>query len=185
MSTNPPTLRTKRFLLRPLRLDDASAIHDLAGDHAVASTTRSIPHPYEMGMAESFISTQSAEFQAGKSATFAICHGKTGDLQGCIGLIFSPQDESAELGYWIGKPFWGNGYATEASIEVIRYGFETRNMNRIYGCHMQRNPASGRVLEKVGMKKEGFGRQAIKKFGRFEDVCYYAILSSEFHHSSS
>ncbi|HEX7708287.1 MAG TPA: GNAT family protein, partial [Thermoanaerobaculia bacterium] len=85
----------------------------------------------------------------------------------------------AELGYWVGVPFWGRGYASEAAAEVIRFGFEDCGMHRIYGCHYARNPASGRILEKVGMTREGTFRQHILKWGEYLDVVYYGLLREE------
>jgi RimJ/RimL family protein N-acetyltransferase len=79
------------------------------------------------------------------------------------------------MGVWIGVDWWGRGYATEASQTVLQFGFEVLSLNRIYAHHMLRNPASGRVLEKIGMKQEGILRERVRKWGIFEDV---AIRSS-------
>ena len=87
------------------------------------------------------------------------------------------------MGFWIGMDWWGKGYATEAAQEVIRYGFEHLKLNRVYAHHMVRNPASGRVLEKVGMKREGLLRQRVRKWGVFEDVVLMAILNEDWNQS--
>src|SRR5208283_1719344 len=79
----------------------------------------------------------------------------------------------------IGVPFWGKGYSTEAARRVVRYAFEDLNLNRVYAHHMVRNPASGRVLEKIGMKREGLLRQRVRKWGVFEDVVWLAILQDD------
>jgi ribosomal-protein-alanine N-acetyltransferase len=97
-----------------------------------------------------------------------------------MGLVINQKHESAELGYWIGKPYWGNGYGTEAAKAVLHYGFTVLGLNRIYATHMSRNPASGRVMEKIGMKYEGCSRQHVKKWDVFEDLKMYAILKSEY-----
>ncbi|HKG93136.1 MAG TPA: GNAT family protein [Gemmatimonadaceae bacterium] len=84
-----------------------------------------------------------------------------------------------ELGYWVGAGMWGRGYATEAARAVVSFGFATLGLNRIQARHFLRNPASGRVLQKLGMRCEGMHRQAYRRWGRFEDVAVYAILASE------
>jgi RimJ/RimL family protein N-acetyltransferase len=102
---------------------------------------------------------------------------------GTIGLnnIFQ-EYQRAELGYWIGKPYWRKGYCTEAAEAVLRYGFQVLGLNRVYATHMTRNPRSGRVMQKIGMKHEGQMRQAWKRWNKFEDVEMYAVLKSEYNH---
>ena len=95
-------------------------------------------------------------------------------------FLIDKQNNSAELGYWIGKPYWNSGYATEASRAVLKYGFEVLGLNRIHASHFRRNPASGRIMEKIGMKYEGCLRQHFKKWGKFEDLETYGILRSEY-----
>lgn len=76
-------------------------------------------------------------------------------------------------------PHWGQGFATEAARAVVRHGFETLGLNRIYAHHMTRNLSSGRVLERIGMRREGLLRQRVLKWGRFEDVVIYAVLRGD------
>ena len=85
----------------------------------------------------------------------------------------------AELGYWIGKPFWNRGYATEAAIAVIRFGFASLDLDRIASRHFSRNPASGRVMQKAGLRHEGTARQSMIKWGKYEDLQLYAILRED------
>ena len=82
----------------------------------------------------------------------------------------------AELGYWIGKPYWGQGYCTEAARATLDFGFEQLGLNRIFAHHFARNPASGRVMQKIGMTREGRLRQHVKKWDAFEDLELYGIL---------
>jgi RimJ/RimL family protein N-acetyltransferase len=103
-----------------------------------------------------------------------------GTLLGSISLHISQQDARAEVGWWIGVPYWNRGYCTEAARALLGYGFETLDLNRIQGRHLARNPASGRVMIKIGMRYEGTMRQAVCKWGVFEDVVLYAILKSEY-----
>jgi RimJ/RimL family protein N-acetyltransferase len=178
------TLLTDRLLLRPFTLADAPDVQRLAGDRDIASTTLNVPHPYEDGMAEQWIGTHQERFDRGELVNFAITMRQDGTLIGAIGLVIDQKHEHAELGYWIGKPYWGNGYCTEAAEVVLHYGFTVLGLNRIYARYMTRNPASGRVMEKAGMRYEGCLRQHVKKWEVFEDLNVYAILKSEYEHAN-
>lgn len=175
-----PTLQTDRLLLRPFKLDDAARVQELAGVKEIASTTLNIPHPYEDGMAEAWIETHAEAFEKGESITFAIVLKQENMLIGAIGLAVNPDHDRAELGYWIGKPYWSNGHATEAGRAVLEYGFTKRNLNRIYASHLSRNPASGKVMQKLNMRHEASYRQHVKKWGHYEDLEVYGILRDEF-----
>ena len=180
-----PELRTDRLLLRPFTLADAPTVQRLAGERDISSTTLNIPHPYEDGMAEEWISAHQSRFDEGESVTYAIVLYKDGALLGAISLVnISQRHQNAELGYWIGKPHWNNGYCTEAARAVLRYGFGALGLNRIYASHLSRNPASGRVMEKIGMTYEGCQRQHTKRWGVFEDLKMYAILKTEYEPQS-
>jgi RimJ/RimL family protein N-acetyltransferase len=175
-----PSLQTERLVLRPFSLKDAPDVQRLAGDPAIADTTLNIPHPYEDGVAEAWISTHQPEFDEGKGVTFAITLRETGELVGAIGLRLENRFNRAEMGYWIGKPYWGFGYCTEAAKAVIAYGFDDMELNKILAYYLIRNPASGRVMEKAGMSYEGHLRQHALKNGVYEDLKLYAILRDEF-----
>ena len=175
-----PTLDTERLRLRPFQLSDAERVRELAGQRAIADTTLRVPHPYEPGMAEEWISSHAERFAKGEEAVFGITLRKTGELVGAIGLALSARDLNAELGYWIGVPYWGQGYATEAARAVLRYAFDELRLHRVHACHFARNPASGRVLERIGMRHEGFRPQHVRKWDRFEDIAVYGILASDF-----
>lgn len=176
-----PILQTKGLLLRQFALADADDVQRFAGDRDVASTTSNIPHPYLDGMAEQWIGNHQKEFEAGTQITFAIVKSDENNLVGAIGLSsIDHEHEVAEIGYWIAKPFWGLGYCTEAGRAVLQFGFTELGLHRIYARHFKRNPASGRVMQKMGMIYEGCLRQHFKKWGNFEDVMHYGILKQEF-----
>lgn len=177
--TSQPTLHTERLILRPFRLDDAPAVQRLAGDRAIASTTANIPHPYDDGLAEQWISTHAARYNAGECVNFAITLRESGELIGAIGLEINRDHARAELGYWVGVPYWNQGYCTEAARAVVRYGFAGLRLNRIHAIHFSRNPASGKVMQKIGMRHEGKLRQHISRWGVFEDVECYGMLREE------
>jgi RimJ/RimL family protein N-acetyltransferase len=175
----PPTFETERLLLRPFALEDAPRVQLLAGDREVASTTLRIPHPYTASLAESWIATLPKLAAEGKSLVLAIVLGAQRELIGAIGLEIIADHERAELGYWIGTPYWGMGYCTEAARAMVAHGFEELELNRIAAHHLTRNPASGRVLEKIGMKREGVLRQHVKKWGKFEDLAAFGLLRDD------
>ncbi len=174
-----PILQTERLILRPFDLSDAKDTQRLVGDKAVADTTLNIPHPYEDGMAEQWISTHQPQFDEGNLCTLAITLRDTGELIGAIALTINSRFERAELGYWIGKPYWNKGYCTEAGVVVLKYGFAVLGLHRIHATHFGRNPASGRVMQKLGMKHEGRAREHAKRGDRFEDLESYGILKEE------
>ncbi|MGE3618166.1 MAG: GNAT family N-acetyltransferase [Gemmatimonadales bacterium] len=172
-----PELVTSRLLLRPLRLEDAGAVQRLAGDARVADTTHSNPHPDEDGMAETRIATQAPPREQGTSATFAILDPARG-LVGVTGLRIEADRVVAELGYWIGVPWWGRGFASEAAGAMIGFGFRELGLDRIIAHHLVRNPASGRVMEKNGMVREGIRRDFPIR-GRNEDLFLYGLLRAD------
>ncbi len=178
-----PTIYTERLILCPHSPQDMQDLQRLISDREIASTTTNIPHPYTLEDAVEFLSKRQENYEKTGSPQFAITH-KDGYFIGGIGLRINKENESGELGYWIGKPYWGQGYCTEAAGAVVKYGFEVLGLNRIYANHFTRNPASGRVMQKIGMKYEGHLRQDIKKWGKFEDTEIYGILRSEFKNLS-
>jgi len=144
----------------------------------VSDTTLNIPYPYEDGMAEAWIATHDSAYARQEVATFAIVLPDN-RLVGAISLRLEPRHRRAELGYWIGTPFWGRGYATEAARAILAFGFQTLALNRIHATHLLRNHASGRVMEKIGMRYEGIHREHVWKDGRFEDLARFAILITD------
>lgn len=179
-----PTLETERLILRPFRLDDAKRVQLLAGRREVASTTLNIPHPYKDGMAEHWISTHESVYQEGRGAPFAVTLKTDGELIGAVSLMNMSTSNHAELGFWIGVPYWNLGYCTEAGEAILRYGFMERELNRIHACYLSCNPASGRVLEKLGMTPEGTLRQHVLKWGVYEDLELKGILRIDWERST-
>jgi ribosomal-protein-alanine N-acetyltransferase len=174
-----PTLATERLLLRPFKLTDAPEVQRLAGDWAVADTTLVIPHPYPDGAAENWISKHANWLAEGTQVTFAITRKSDGLLIGAISLMEMSKGHQAELGYWIGKAYWSKGFCTEAARAILRYAFSELCLVRVHSCHFSRNPASGRVMQKLSMKHEGCRRQHVKRWDKFEDSELYGILKHE------
>ena len=175
-----PHIQTDRLLLRAFAPADAAVVQRLAGAWAIADTTRSIPHPYPEGAAEAWIRSHQQGFTSGAVHCFAITIQASDELLGAVSLM-NPVPEAAlmEIGYWIGVDYWNGGYCTEAARAAVDYGFTVLGLNRIHGHCLKRNPASGRVMEKLGMTREGCLRQHIRKWDTLEDVVIYGILRSE------
>jgi RimJ/RimL family protein N-acetyltransferase len=171
-----PILATGRLLLRPFTLADAPEVQRLAGDYAVAATTL-LPYPYPDGLAEAWIASLCEGAERGEAAAFAVTLAGTGGLIGGVRLQVDPDHARGELGFWIAQACWGRGYATEAVRAVIGYGFSALGLHRVHAIHFSRNPASGRVMEKCGMVHEGRLRQHVRKWGVFEDVDLWGIIS--------
>jgi RimJ/RimL family protein N-acetyltransferase len=110
---------------------------------------------------------------------FAVTLRDSGDFCGGVGLRIERWQQHAELGYWLGVPYWGKGYATECARAVVRFGFDTLKLHRIFASHFAHNLASGRVLRKIGMQYEGCLRGQVLKWDKFYDSELYAILSTD------
>jgi [ribosomal protein S5]-alanine N-acetyltransferase len=169
-------IETARLVLKNFAESDIPELVPLIGAPEVAETTLRIPHPYEERHAREFLLSQAKE----NELRLIIRLRSDGRLCGGIGLHPDNQHQRAEIGYWIGVPFWGNGYATEAARAVVCYGFEQLKFNRISAAHFAGNAASGRVLQKIGMQYEGRMRQAIRKWHKFIDLERYAILREDY-----
>jgi len=144
-------MRSQRLSYRPLRAADASRIAALAGEWEIARMTSRIPHPYSLVDADLWIaSIGDGEFVRGVE--------HDGDLIGAVGYIESEEGQ-AEIGYWIGKPWWGHGFATEAARTLVAYCFGAGGFHRLTCGHFVDNPASARVIAKLGFRRIGKGSQ--------------------------
>ncbi len=180
MPNERPTIETSRLLLRPFELSDALDVQRLAGDRAIADTTDGIPHPYPDGAAEEWIGTHEELFETEKLVSCAVTSRSSGELLGAVSLMdISRAHDRAEIGYWIGKPHWNQGFCTEAAAALVAWGFESLRLHRIFGRYLRRNAASGRVLAKIGMREEGCLREHVKKWKALEDLVLCGILRSE------
>ena len=176
-----PELFTRRLLLRIPVLEDAREIARLAGDPEISGNTLEIPYPYDHRRAHEWIAEVSEGVRAGTEMVFAITGRNSGELYGIIGLMDITREHSrAKLGYWIGRPYWNQGYATEAVCAVLDYGFRVLGLNRIYAFYLTRNSASGRVLDKCSIRHEGVLRQHVRKGETFEDIAVHGILRDEY-----
>ncbi|MBZ5687246.1 MAG: GNAT family N-acetyltransferase [Acidobacteriia bacterium] len=173
--TSPPTLQTERLRLRPYSEADIPELLPLIGAREVAATTLRIAHPYTEQDARAFLEFAKEPDKLWLAVTLLA----DGRQIGGIGLRLELQHQHAELGYWLGVPYWGQGYATEAAREVIRYAFEDLKLHRIFASHFQHIPASGNILKKLGMRYEGCQREHLRKWDQFVDSELYGILRRE------
>ena len=174
------TLGTERLILRPFVMEDADEVHQIVSDREIAHNTAHIPHPYPEGMAAEWIGRLAARWPTGESAVFAATLRESGRIIAAVGLEVQPPHQRAELGYWVAREYWNLGYASEAATAVLGYGFREMGLHRIAAHHYTRNAASGRVLQKLGMRYEGRMRQHVLKWSVFEDIDFYGILAEEF-----
>jgi ribosomal-protein-alanine N-acetyltransferase len=172
-----PDLTAGPLRIRPLTYKDEERIQLLAGDAEIASTTLSFPHPYPPGAARSWIEKKLDTFAKGEEMALAI--ELEGEYIGSVGFFLNRRDDAGELGYWIGKPYWGRGFASLAVDAMLRFGFEELNLHRIQAQVMMRNAGSARVLEKALLRFEGLLRGSIKKNGVYEDVRMYALTAAD------
>jgi ribosomal-protein-alanine N-acetyltransferase len=182
-----PTLETERLILRPFVLSDAPTVQALAGAPEVAATTFTIPHPYPDGCAEEWIGAHAGIAAKGIIYVFAVVRKADAALMGSISIVIGSgrPHKRALLSYWLGLPYWNQGYATEAARRVIAFGFEQLGLNRIEATHFPRNPASGRVLRKAGMRYEGTLRGYLLKGDTAEDAMMYGILRVDWERPSA
>lgn len=172
-------IKTNRLVLRKATIKDADQIELLASDYDVAKTTLTIPHPYPSGSAIDFINSMLDGEKAGKIIIYTIVERCSKVLIGLINLTLSSAHQRGELGYWIGKPYWGKGYGTEATKAMIDYGFAQLHLNKIFAQAFANNPGSWRIMEKVGMTYEGTLKQHFFRFGEFIDVVNYGLLRED------
>ena len=163
--------------LRPLRYEDKERLAKLADNKKIWKNLRDMfPHPYAMADAEKFI--DSIKLQE-ILVTFAIEFEH--EFVGVIGIIQQPDvyRKGAEIGYWIGEPYWNKGISSRALLLATEYGFEELNLERLYAGVFAFNEPSKRVLEKCGYKLEGISRNAVFKNGKLVDEFRYAKLKME------
>jgi len=172
-----PTIRVAGFAIRPYRKGDEHSIVENINNTKIARATLTIPYPYTMADALSWID-QSLKARRRRNKTeinFAIDKG--GRVIGGIGLG-EIDGHDAEIGYWLGERYWGQGIATAAVKAVTRYAFTELRLNRVHAYTFPSNRASSRVLEKAGYRYEGRLRRHAVKDGRRRDCLLFAIEST-------
>ena len=160
-------LETPRLRLRAPAASDAARVAELAGEWDIASMTAAVPHPYDEEMAAIWIAGLS------ESPQVAVAIERDGRLIGCTG--YTPSPAGTEVGFWIGRPYWGQGYATEAVNALTAHLRNDLGLATFHACVFNDNPASMRVLEKCGFRQAGTGRSACLARGHDVDVRTYVL----------
>lgn len=144
---------TTTVQIEPVSLKYAKVLEPLISEPAVAEPTSNIPHPYPVGGAEQWITRSQQEREEGKSYCFSVL--ATGEFVGVVSIL-NVAAAQGEIGYWIGRPYWGRGYATLAGRQALAVGFEELSLSKFTGKCLARNTGSYRVLKKLGFQLTGF-----------------------------
>ena len=155
-------LKTERLSLRPLREQDAEALHRLVNDWEVTRTLAEIPYPYPRALADEWIASTAAQLADGTGYHLAITgtEGATETLVGLVGLRVNTARRTGRLGYWVGRAYWGHGVATEAAKRLTSWGFANLPLDHITAEVTEGNDASCAVLRRVGFRETGTGVRA-------------------------
>ncbi|MFD1412463.1 GNAT family N-acetyltransferase [Oceanobacillus jeddahense] len=172
-------IETERLLLRPYHISDISTVQKIADDKAIAETTF-IPYPYTTEKVGDWINSHSTLLKNGDAYPFAVVVKDENQLIGTMTIRIDKVHNKGELAYWIGKDFWGKGFATEASKRILDFGFNELNLNRIWAPVMKKNIASAKVMRKIGLSYEGTLKEDVFRMGNYEDVEVYGILKKTY-----
>ncbi|MGP4071778.1 GNAT family N-acetyltransferase [Piscibacillus sp. B03] len=165
-------LFTERLQLRPFTLEDTPRVYELAKDPAIAETTLNIPNPYTLEIAEDWIKKHD-ELRESGIYPFALVLKEEHEVIGAMSIRVDQRHKRGELAYWIGKNYWGKGYATEAAQRIAEFGVTDHLLHKIWAQALTFNPASARVMQKIGMTKEGTLVDHFYKDGKFLSVDVY------------
>jgi RimJ/RimL family protein N-acetyltransferase len=175
------TIQVDRILLRPFERHDIDDFIAVAGQHAIADSIIRIPQPCTEEVAESLIEAHQREFKNGRGYHFAIT--KADDPARMIGYAalsnLMLDNAEAELSFWVGKEYSHQGFVTESARALLSFGFTTLNLNRITAYHKACNTIAAKVMNRLGMKREGVLRQKYNKHGVFYDIAIWSILSED------
>jgi len=174
--TEIPIITTDRFTLRPFRRPDAESLERNINNPQVARRVSNIPYPYTAGHARAWIDLmekERARLPHAQRIDFVI--DIDGEVAGSVAFI-NIDGHKAQVSYWLGESYWGRGIVTTAVKELVKFGFETLELVRIYAYTYHHNKASMKVLEKAGFEFEGVHKKEWLKDGTFYDSHFYAIV---------
>lgn len=178
-------LTTSRLFLRKFQIEDAVALSHLLRHREVPATTLMLPFPCELDEAQKLIKSYQEELEQKTVIRWAITSIDQNALMGGIRLVPTTRFNSAEMGFWIGKDFWRNGYTIEAAASVLQFAFDELQFNRINAHAMVENAASLKLLEKLGFKQEGIHPELVLKWDIYKDVITFGLLKKHYVSSSS
>ena len=174
-----PTLETDRLILRRIRRRDAADVFRYASDPEVSRYVLWDTHQ-TLADSRAYIRYLRRQYALGQPSSWVIVHRESGRAIGTIGYMsYDEENRVVEVGYSLGRAYWNQGYMTEALRKVIQFTFETLVMHRLEAIHEVENTASGRVLEKCGLLREGVLRGRVSKNHRYIDVVMYGILRED------
>jgi RimJ/RimL family protein N-acetyltransferase len=179
VKAGPDVLQTERLLLRPWEQRDAPALAELLDNIEFYSGTVNIPFPYGIEDALEFIGGRQRLYEEDRSAAWAVTLEAEDRLVGGISLELDLPGCKAEMGYWTGIPWWNTGVCSEAAQAVLDYAFDRLGLNLVEARHFTRNEASGRVMLRIGMRREAVLRQRACKDGEFLDMAVCSITAEE------
>ena len=175
-----PVLHTERLTLRAMRSSDDSDVYEYSSDPRVTEYLLWDVHPDRFYTAR-YLDYVIRRYRTAEFMDWAVTVTETGKMIGTCGFTrIDTEHCTGEVGYVLNPAFWGMGFAAEAVSAVLRFGFERLDLHRIEAKFMRGNERSLRVMEKCGMKFEGYRREAMRIKGRFSDIGYAAVLRSEF-----
>lgn len=167
-------------MLREPQVLDIPSIVRYANHPSVFETTLNIPHPYAEKDAVFWLNMAQQGFAKRNHFIFAMVLKETDTFAGGIGLVVNPKHNRAEAGYWIGEPFRNRGYTTEALAQILKFGFEELRLQKILAHHLMKNPASGKVMSKNGMIREGELVDHVRKGKEYLTLIQYRLTRREY-----
>lgn len=175
-----PKIETERLILSELKAEDVAAIVQYAGNKKISDYTSHIPFPYEEKDAVFWINQAHQGYRNGSHLTLGLHLKPDNEFVGGMGLTIDQRFKRAELGYWIAEEQWNKGYTSEAAKALIDYAFKEMDLHKITSSYMRMNPASGKVMEKCGMHKEGEQKDQILKNGVYHDLILYGLTKDQY-----
>lgn len=175
-----PQLQTERLLLSQLTANDIPQIIHLAANKRISDYTLNLPFPYQENDAIFWLNLANQGFKNGTHLILAVRQKGNHSFMGGIGLTIEQRFNRAEIGYWLGEPFWNQGYMSEATKALIRFGFDMLGLHKLTSSHFALNPASGKVMQKCGMKKEGELEDHIRKDSVYHTLILYGLTKSDY-----
>lgn len=177
MPATCPTLHTERLFLDQPHAGDLEDVARMLNHEVFAANTTNIPFPYTIANAKTWLKIVLDGYDRQEHYVFAIREKGSTKQIGATGLKVDHDNNKAELGYWMSQEFWNKGYVTEAAKALVDFGFTQLKLKRIFATHFDYNPASGRVLEKIGMQREGFLKAHTFRNNNYQDHVLYAIIN--------
>ncbi|WKN45815.1 GNAT family N-acetyltransferase [Tunicatimonas pelagia] len=175
-----PKIETNRLLLTELKAADIPTIVKHAFNPKISDFTGNIPYPYSEKDAIYWLNLANQGFRSGANVIFAIRLKPQEEFIGGISLTIERRFNRAEIGYWIAEPFWNQGLTTEATKAIVKFGFEILNLNKLTSSHLAKNIASGKVMQKAGMVKEGELKEHILKDSEYHDLILYGLTKTDY-----